>query len=135
LCNEYSSEKRSLTATWNNTLWNQTELNTTKKQNNVKQQEVNENKNNNNKHTKEMQQVVDIKDGKYSTYNTNIDQNHPTVNTFPSLHKAKNIFNPYKGNEITHKNICDTRIIFQNINSLHPKTTDKWKATLEQIHQ
>jgi hypothetical protein len=47
---------------------------------------------------------------------------------------SKTVFNPSKGNEITSKRKNDTRLIYQNINSLQPKTTDKWKATIDRIH-
>jgi hypothetical protein len=47
---------------------------------------------------------------------------------------SKTVFNPSKGNEINTKRKNDTRIIYQNINSLRPKTTDKWKATLDGMH-
>jgi hypothetical protein len=40
------------------------------------------------------------------------------------------VYNPEKGNQLSKKKVKDVRIVYQNINSLRPKTTDKWKATL-----
>jgi hypothetical protein len=43
----------------------------------------------------------------------------------------RNVFNPPKGNKIGRKDKDTCRIIYQNINSLRPKTMDKWKATIQ----
>jgi hypothetical protein len=40
-------------------------------------------------------------------------------------------FNLEKGNKFKKKNKGDTKVIFQNINSLQPKNFDKWKATID----
>jgi hypothetical protein len=39
--------------------------------------------------------------------------------------------NEQRGNELGQKKFSDTRIIFQNINSLRPKSMVKWKSTLD----
>jgi hypothetical protein len=44
------------------------------------------------------------------------------------------LFNPHKGNNIESKHENNVRIIYQNINSIKPKNTNKWKSTLERAH-
>jgi hypothetical protein len=62
-----------------------------------------------------------------------LDTNLSTDNSNPCLNLSRSIFNPEKGNAIISKCKNDTRIIYQNINSLRPKSEDKWKSTIDCI--
>jgi hypothetical protein len=50
-----------------------------------------------------------------------------------SLPYHRNIYNPMKGNQLVKKDDHCIRIAYQNINSLRPKTLDKWKASLDRM--
>jgi hypothetical protein len=72
----------------------------------------------------------------YKTYSTNtITKDEVKIkkpNTTTSL--CRNVCNLTKGNTLGKKSDDATRLIFQNINSVQPKTTDKWRATIERMH-
>jgi hypothetical protein len=68
-----------------------------------------------------------------SSSNNVLDTNLSTDNSNPCLILPHSVFNPYKGNSISSKGKFDTTIIYQNINSLRPKTEGKWKSTIDHM--
>jgi hypothetical protein len=71
-------------------------------------------------------------------YKTNNNQNKEnssmtdehTINNFVTYNRIDNL---EKGDNVDDKSEGDIRLIYQNINSLRPKTTDKWRATLDRV--
>jgi hypothetical protein len=67
------------------------------------------------------------------TINKNEIENPLTTTRKCSPSNLFSLDNEIKGNPIEKKEPKNIRLIFQNINSLRANTTDKWKATLDQM--
>jgi hypothetical protein len=80
------------------------------------------------------QQVIKKNVDKHSDNNKKIVYDNKECSNRTLLCKST-VYNPEKGNPLSKKTLNDVRIVYQNINSLRPKTTDKWKATLDKTKQ
>jgi hypothetical protein len=69
------------------------------------------------------------------TNNTNNIGQLKTHNVLPFyVLENRTVYNPTEGNQLRKKELNDTRVIFQKINSLRPHNTEKWKATVDRIY-
>jgi hypothetical protein len=65
--------------------------------------------------------------------NNNIDAFLPTLSFEDQDNIARILLNEIKGDTMDEKEKDTLRIMFQNINSLRPHSTDKWEATIRQM--
>jgi hypothetical protein len=67
--------------------------------------------------------------------NDNTDRLLPTLSDEEQDNLVRIILDDVKGDTLDEKQENHLRIMFQNINSLRPNTTDKWEATIRQIFE